>query len=224
MQPGGERGSDGAGYSSIVISNAAGVKQYVQLVGRAVIGVQADSGKPLWAYNRIINGTANIPTPVVDGDLVFCSSGYGDGGTALLRLTRQQGTIVPQEVYYHGANTLQNHHGGMILLDGYIYMGHGHNRGLPVCVEMKTGKAVWGPERGPGGDSAAIAYADGNLYFRYQDGTMALIAATPDGYQLKGKFMADFGGGPKWAHPVIADGKLYLRANDELACYDIRRR
>ncbi|MCO6457864.1 MAG: PQQ-binding-like beta-propeller repeat protein [Pirellulaceae bacterium] len=223
MQPGGQRGQDGAGYSSIVISQGAGVKQYVQLVGRAVIGVAAENGQPLWAYDRIVNGTANIPTPIVDGDFVFCSSGYGDGGSALLRLSRQQGGVAVQEVYYHSSNELQNHHGGMVLLDGYIYMGHGHNRGLPVCVEMATGRAVWGPQRGPGGDSAAIVYADGHLYFRYQDGTMALIKATPDGYELKGTFRADFGSGPKWAHPVIADGHLYLRSSDELVCYDIRK-
>ena len=223
MQPGGQRGKDGAGYSSVVISNAAGVKQYVQVVGRAVIGVEAETGRPLWSYERIINGTANVPTPVVDGDYVFCSTGYGDGGTALLRIVRNGRQMAAREVYYHGAKELQNHHGGMILLNGYVYMGHGHNRGLPVCVELKTGQPAWGPLRGPGGDSAAITYADGHLYFRYQDGTMALIEATPREYRLKGKFKADFGGGPKWSHPVVAGGRLYLRAHDELACYDIRR-
>lgn len=223
MEPGGERGQDGAGYSSIVISQAAGVKQYVQLVGRAVIGVEAQTGRPLWAYNRIVNGTANIPTPVVQGDYVFCSSGYGDGGSALLRIVRQGRQLAAQEVYYRRSNELQNHHGGMILLDGYLYMGHGHNRGLPVCIELASGRPAWGPLRGPGGDSAAVAYADGHLYFRYQDGTMALIEATPQEYRLKGTFDADFGGGPKWAHPVIADGRLYLRSHDELACYDIRQ-
>ena len=73
----GDRGRDGAGYSSIVVSNAAGVKQYVQLVGRGLIGVRASDGKFLWGYNAIANGTANIPTPIPTGDYVFCSTGYG---------------------------------------------------------------------------------------------------------------------------------------------------
>jgi len=75
----GSAGGDGAGYSSIVVSNGAGVKQYVTLVGRGVIGVDARSGKMLWGYNRVANGTANVPTPIVTGDYVLCSSGYGEG-------------------------------------------------------------------------------------------------------------------------------------------------
>jgi len=78
--------------------------------------------------------------------------------------------------------------GGMILLGDHIYMGHGHNNGFPTCVEFLTGKVVWGKERGPGSGSAAIVYADGHLYFRYQDATMALIEATTKGYNLKGSF------------------------------------
>ena len=83
----GSRGRDGAGYGSIVISNAAGVKQYVQMVGRGVIGVRAKDGSFLWGYNKVANGTANIPTPVVAGEHIFCSSGYGTG-SALLRLKK----------------------------------------------------------------------------------------------------------------------------------------
>ena len=81
------RGKDGAGYSSIVISEGAGVKQYVQLVGRGVIGVRASDGKFLWAYNPVANDVANIPTPIVSGDYVFTSSGYGTG-SALLKLEK----------------------------------------------------------------------------------------------------------------------------------------
>jgi outer membrane protein assembly factor BamB len=111
----------------------------------------------------------------------------------------------------------------MILLGDYVYMGHGHNQGFPVCVDFKTGKAKWGPDRGPGAESAAIAYADGNLYFRYQDGTMALIEATPKAYKLKGKFKLATHNGESWPHPVIAGGKLYLRDQNDLLCYDIRK-
>ncbi len=219
----GNNGGDGAGYSSIVIGECAGVKQYITLVGRGVIGVDAKTGQLLWGYNKIANGTANIPTPIVQGDYVFCSSGYGDGGSALLKISRAGKGFTASEEYYYPANKLQNHHGGMILLGDYVYMGHGHNNGLPACIELKSGKIVWGPDRGPGNESAAIAYADGHLYFRYQNAIMALIEATPKGYKLKGKFKIATNNGASWPHPVIAGGKLYLRDQNDLLCYDIKK-
>jgi len=222
MAPGGSRGKDGAGYSSVVISNGGGVKQYVTLVGRGVISVAAEDGKPLWQYDRVANGTANIPTPIVKDDYVFCSSGYGDGGSALLKIEKQGTRVAIREVYYRRNNELQNHHGGMILIGNHIYMGHGHNNGFPVCINMLTGQPAWGPQRGPGRESAAIAAADGHLYFRYQDGTMALIEATPARYNLKGQFRIASVNGQSWPHPAIANGKLYLRDQDQLHCYDIR--
>jgi len=130
--------------------------------------------------------------------------------------------VKAQEVYYLSANQLQNHHGGMILLGDYIYMGHGHNNGFPTCVEFLTGKVVWGKERGPGSGSAAIVYADGHLYFRYQDATMALIEASTNGYKLKGSFRLASKLAESWPHPVVLDGKLYVRDQDVLLCYDVR--
>lgn len=217
------KGHGGAGYSSVVISNGGGIKQYVTLTGKGVVGVDAKTGKLLWGYNNIANGTANIPTPIIKDDYVFCSSGYGDGGSALLKLSKQGTGIKADEVYYFPANKLQNHHGGMILLGKHIYMGHGHNNGFPVCVEMLTGKDAWRPGRGPGKESAAVAYADGHIYFRYQDGTIALIEATPKEYRLKGEFKMASHNDASWPQPVIAGGKLYLRDQDELLCYDIRK-
>jgi hypothetical protein len=102
-------------------------------------------------------------------------------------------------------------------------MGHGHNQGFPVCVELKTGNAMWRPDRGPGKESAAVAYADGQLYFRYQDGTMALIEASPKGYKVNGTFKLPVNNGPSWQHPVIAGGKLYLRDQNDLLCYDVKK-
>lgn len=219
----GQKGKDGAGYSSIVISNAGGVKQYVQLTGRGVIGVRASDGKLLWNYNPVANGVANIPTPIVSGDYVFCSTGYGTG-SALLKLSKEGDGIKAEEVYFLDPKTMQNHHGGMVLYKDHIYCGHGHNNGFPLCLDLKTGKVAWGGKiRGEGSGSAAVVFADGNLIYRYQSGEVALIEANPKEYILKGSFKADQVLGKAWAHPVVCGGKLYLRDQDVLMCYDLRK-
>ena len=219
----GEKGTDGAGYSSIVAGEGGGIRQYVQLTGRGVLSFAAEDGRFLWAYNRVANGTANIPTPIVTGDYVFCSTGYGTGA-ALLKLSPHEGGVSAEEVYFLTGKEMQNHHGGMVRLGDYIYCGHGNNQGFPLCIEMKTGKVAWRPGRGPGKGSAAVLYADGHLYFRYQSGIVALIEATPEEYRLKGTFEIDteLGKGESWPHPVIVDGRLYLRAEDVLLCYGLR--
>jgi len=219
---GGTRGKDGAGYASIVVSQAGGVRQYVQLTGRGIVSVAADDGRVLWTYNRVANGTANIPTPIVKGDHVFCSSGYGTGA-ALLRILPEAGGLRAEEVYFLDAKELQNHHGGMILVGDHVYCGHGHNNGFPMCVEMLSGKRLWKEQRGAGTGSAAVAYADGRLYFRYESGEMALVEADPAEYRLVSQFTLASVKGKSWPHPVIADGRLYIRDQDTLLCYDIRR-
>ena len=218
------KGHGGAGYSSPVISNGGGVKQYVTLTGKGVASVNAKTGELLWVYDKVSNGTANIPTPIVSGDYILCSSGYGDGGTALIQLNKQGSKVGWKEIYYFPAKDLQNHHGGMILIDGFVYMGEGHNNGFPVCIDFKTGKSTWKPGRGPGRESAAVAYADGHLYFRYQDATMALIEANPKSYKLKGSFKIGVHNRESWSHPVIAGGMLYLRDQDDMLVYDLRAR
>lgn len=224
MKYGGSRGTDGAGYASVVVSNGGGVRQFITLVGRGLISVNAKDGRPLWQYEKVANGTANVPTPIISGDYVFCSSGYGDGGSALLKLSGRNGKVNFQEVYYRKAGELQNHHGGMIRIGDYVFMGHGHNKGFPMCVEMKTGRKMWERQRGPGDGSAAIVAADGHLYFRYENGIMALIEANPREYKLKGSFRIKTVHKQSWPHPVIQDGKLYLRDAHQLHCYDISRK
>ena len=220
----GPKGKDGAAYSSIVISNGGGVKQYVQLTGRGLVGVRASDGKLLWNYNKVANDVANIPTPVVKGDLVFTSTGY-QTGAALLKLAAAGGGVTATEVYFLDGKTFQNHHGGMILVGDHIYAGHGHNRGNPIAIELATGKIAWGGAelKNAGTGSAAVAYADGNLYFRYQNGTMILIEATPAGYAEKGSFAIPNVREPSWPHPVITGGRLYVREQDALLVYDVKR-
>ena len=110
----------------------------------------------------------------------------------------------------------------MVLIDGYVYAGHQQNKGFPTCVNMKSGEIAWGGElRGPGEGSAALLSIDGNLIFRYQDGKVALIEATPTEYKLKGSLTPDYQKGNSWSHPVVVNGKMYLREQDKLMCYQV---
>ena len=219
----GRNGNDEAGYSSIVITETGGIRQYIQLTNKGLIGVAAEDGRFLWGYNKIANRAANIATPVIDGDYVFCSTAYG-AGSALLKLNVADKTVSAEEVYFLDAKTFQNHHGCFVKVGDYIYGGHEQNRGKPTCIEFKTGKIMWQEDQ-PGGGSAAVLYADGHLYFRYQNKVMALIEANPQGYKIKGRFVTPNRkgiDGPAWAHPVISDGKLYLRHRDVLLVYDVK--
>ncbi len=212
----------GAGYSSLRISHGAGVKQYVQLIGQGLIGVRASDGKFLWGYGKVANGTANIPTPLIAGDYVFASTGY-QTGSALVKLSPEGDGVKAEEQYFLNAKTLQNHHGGMVLIGDHVYCGNKHGNGFPTCLNWKEGKIVWGGEmRGPGSGSAAITYLDGSIIFRYQNGTVALIEATPKEYNLQGTFQPAFTEGRNWAHPVAVNGRLYLRQGDKLMCYALK--
>jgi outer membrane protein assembly factor BamB len=214
-------GGDGAGYASIVIANVGGIKQYVQLMQKGLVGIEADTGKFLWRYNRVANRVANIDTPIVQGDLIFSSTSY-NAGSALIHLKRVDDGIKVEEVYFLPGNVFQNHHGGVVLVNGYIYGGHGQNNGAPTCINFKTGEVAWKKDHGPGTGSAAVLYADGELYFRYQNGVMALIDATPEGYRERSHFtLPDQSGQPSWPHPVISHGRLYIRDQDTLLCFDV---
>jgi outer membrane protein assembly factor BamB len=218
----GAKGKDGAGYSAVVVSNGAGVRQFVQLMGRGLVSVRASDGTFLWGYNKVANDVANIPTPIVKGDYVFASTGY-QTGAALLKLVKSGDGVSAQEVYFLESKTLQNHHGGLVLVGDHLYGGHGHNRGFPICVEFATGKVAWGGDiRNLGSGSAAVTYADGHLYFRYQNGVVVLIEATPQGYKEKGAFTLPDVKNPSWSHPVVLDGRLYLREQNALYVHNVK--
>ena len=198
----------------------AGVKQYVQMTGRGVIGVRASDGKFLWGYDHSANGVANISSPVIAGEHVFSSSAYG-AGAGMVRLDKDGDGVKATELYFLKADVLQNHHGGMVLVDGYIYCGHKQNGGDPVCIDVKTGKSMWAAVKAPGKGSAAVTYADGHLIFRYQDGLVLLVEATPKEFHMLGSFMPKHQEKESWAHPVVSGGKLYLREQDKLMCYQL---
>lgn len=218
----GPRGNDGAGYSSIVISNGGGVKQYVQLMGRGVLGVRASDGRFLWGNNEVANNIANISTPLVSGNFVFASTSY-DAGSVMVELSpAPEGRATATKKYFISPGVFQNHHGGFVLIGGHIYGGHGLSQGFPVCIELATGKSMWQRARGAGTGSAAVVAAEGHVYFRYQNGMVALVEASPAGYKEKGSFQIPNPHTLSWPHPVIAGGRLYLREQDALHVYNIK--
>lgn len=206
-----------AQYASVVASNAGGVRQYITLIFKlGAVGVRAEDGTFLWSYPRVNNGVANVPTPLALGDHVFVSTGY-DTGAALLKLDGRSAA----EEYFIPGKTFQNHHGGCAKIGDHLYAGSGHNAGNPTCIEWKTGKVLW-QEKQLGKGSGAITAADGMLYFLWEDGTVGLIEARPEGYRLAGQFKLPPQRGPAWAHPVVHGGKLYLRWAAKLFCYDLK--
>jgi outer membrane protein assembly factor BamB len=152
----------------------------------------------------------------------FWATGYGMGA-ALLRLKASGNKVTAEEVYH--TNKLTNKHGGVVCVSDYVY-GDTDDSGMPFCAEVKTGKVMWTRDRrqGDGGGSTSVTYADGRLYFHYQNGVVALVEASPDGYKERGSFRPPKTSDPCWAHPVVVDGHLYLREGDMLYCYDVRAR
>lgn len=216
----GEKGGDGAGYSSIVVAKLAGTRQYVQFFGRGLIGVNAKTGKLLWFNNTAANGVANISFPVIDGNRVFGSAAY-NSGSVMVEIVKNGANFEAKELWTLGARDYSNHHGGSILIDGVIYGGDGQNKGNPTAIDAATGKLLWKERRAPANGSSCYLYADGRFYIRFQDHTMMLAELTPDGFKEVSRFTPEFTDNEAWAYPVIVKGKLYLRTENVLECYDI---
>lgn len=204
-----------AAYASAIVAEVDGVRQYINFVSDGVLGVRADDGKFLWHDSTSANGTANCSTPIFYQNHVFSASGYGTGGS-LLRLETASDETNAELVYR--TKDMKSHHGGMLLLDGYLYGSS--DPGVLTCLDLKTGEVAW---RNRSVGKGSITYAQGHIYLRSEDGPLALVEATPKGYREKGRIdQPHRSDKPAWAHPVVADGKLFLRDMDRLLCYDVR--
>lgn len=217
----------GAAYSSVIAIEFGGQRQYVQFLAKTVAGVARADGKPLWRYDRPANSMRlNISTPIYHDGHVFAASAYGAGG-GLVRLEKTaNGEVVASEVWL--SKSMENHHGGVILQDGALFGANGGNGGgYLACLDFKTGDVLWN-ER----DSdkrrvtkGSVAFADGRIYYRTEVGPIVLIEPSRKEYLERGRFdQPDRTGKPAWAHPVIANGKLYIRDQDTLYCYDVKAR
>ena len=217
-------GRSGAAYSSAIAVAFDGQRQYVQLTANALVGVAASDGKFLWRYDRPANNyRINCSTPLYHDGHVFAASAY-DAGGGLAKLSKNaSGEINAEEVW--SSKDMQNHHGGVILVDGCLYGANGGNSGgALICLDFATGNVLW-DQRGSAGRRAkgSAALADGRLYYRMENGAMLLIEPNPKQYVERGRFdQPDRSDKPAWTHPVIANGRLYVRDQDVLLVYDIK--
>lgn len=202
--------TDPAAYSSPILVESGGKRQYVTLTANAAIGVAANNGELLWKYDKVSNRTANIATPIYKDGMIFVSTDYGTG-CALLKLN-ERGSA--QEVYFN--REMKNHYSSSVLVGDYLY---GFNSQILTAMNFKTGEVAW-RDRSVG--KGSVTYADGMLFLLSERGVVGLAEATPQGYKEKSRFQINPGDYNTWTPPVIADGKMYLREQDNLYCYDVR--
>lgn len=210
--------ADEAAYSSIIALDAGGKKQYVQFLQKGLVGVDSKTGKLLWRYEQTAKGSpANIPTPVASEGMIYSATGRGGGG--LVKLVSASGEVKAEQVYFQ--TKLPNAIGGGVKVGDYLYGSAGASL---MCVEFKTGQQKW-EDRSIGASS--ILFADGHLYLHGENGEVALVEASVDGYKEKGRFappaQPDRGGRIKaWAYPALSNGRLYIRDLTQLWCYDVK--
>ena len=214
-------GGDVAGYASAIVVQGGGRKQYVQLLSKGMVGVDAKTGEFLWRNKEVAKGPAQYFTPVAHGEHVYAGA-LGVGG--VLVRTKPESNGVAEQVYF--TRGLPNGIGGALVVGETIY---GTEAGAKlVAADLTTGKVKW-QDKSIGW--ASIAYADGHLYLHGISGEMALVEATGDAYREKGRFTPpsppkkkQAGPFPEgaFAYPVIANGRLYIRDLGTLWAFDIR--
>jgi outer membrane protein assembly factor BamB len=208
-------GNPGPGYASAIAIDVGGVRQYVNFTSRSLIGVRASDGEFLWQNSSAANGTANCSAPVFHDGHVFYASGYQTGGTCV-RLESSGNTTRAVEVY--STKDMKNHHGGMVVVNGFLY---GCDDSILTCLDVLSGRVMW-KNRGPG--KGSVTFADGLLIVRSEQGPVTLVEANSRQYTEKGRFdQPRRSNRQSWAYPVVANGHLYLRDQETLLCYDLRR-
>ena len=208
--------TDSVAYASLVPAEIGGVRQYLVFTDASVSGISSSNGQLLWRAART-GKIAVVPDPVYHDGIVFVTSGYKVGHNAF-RLSTAGGRITPQEAY--AGKEMEVHHGGVVLVGEHLYGLTDRNQ--LVCMEMKTGKVAW-QDKSVG--KGSITYADGCLVVRSEKGagTIALVEASPAGYKEKGRFdQPDRSDKNSWPHPVVFGGRLYIRDQDVLLCYDVK--
>ena len=211
--------NDKPGYCSPIVFEHQGLRQIVTLMAKSVIGVHAETGRLLWQVPHETPFDENIGMPMYHDGSVFVST--RTTGSRLYRLKVDGQDCSVTEAW--STTALENQHGGVLLVDGHLY-GTSLDRanGPWSCLEWTTGKRVWSEE---GIGRASTTWAEGRIYAMSQQGTVALVEPSTDGFRAVSTFQIPKGGrGPTWAHPVVCGGRLYLRHNETLFCYNVSAR
>jgi outer membrane protein assembly factor BamB len=218
---------DQSAYVSPIFADHNGRKLLITVTARYIIGVDAATGRLLWNYpyaekhptaareNRLF---INCVSPLYHEGRVFATSGYDHVGV-LLELSADGTKAEPQWI----TEVLDCHHGGVVLVDGRIYGSNwkSNSAGDWVCLDWNTGKVAY--EQSWQGNKGPVTFADGMLYCYDEDtGHVALARASSEKFEPVSSFQITLGEGKFWAHPSIADGRLYLRHGEFLMAYDIR--
>ena len=212
---------DEPAYCSPTVVDYGGLRQIVTMMSASAVGVAADSGRLLWKYTYKVAYGANVDTPVYrDGHLgLFGTWGYG---ATLLKLDVEGDRCTVRKVWH--TKELDNEHGGVVLLGGYLY-GHAdgdHRQRHWACLDWRTGRTMYSVDGLPG-STGALTCADGMLYLLGEQGTVALVPASPEAFRIVSRFdLPKQGKGRTWAHPVVFGGRLYLRHGQFLYAYDVR--
>lgn len=206
--------SEASAYCSPAIFTFGGNKVLVTMTAKSVVGIDPKTGKVLWTHVHETDYDIHAVTPAVQGNILYYTGGYGSGGGALE--VSADGTSV--KPLWSDKNLDCQHH-GVVLLDGYIY-GTGHNNNKLICLELATGKLMWATNEVTQGD---IAYADGMLYVYEgpKKGIVSLIKANPEKFERVASFAIPPGKDKHWAHPAIANGRLYIRYAGTLYAYNV---
>ncbi len=217
---------DKCAYSSIILADVLGMRQYIQETANTIVGVSPETGKVLWRYQPTIAlRTAVIPTPIYHDGLVYISAGYG-AGCECVKLERDGAEFKATKVFSNKVMT--NHHGGVVLADDHLYGYSDTERGW-VCQDIKTGNLIWKSTSANKVGKGSETYADGHLIcYDETKGTVVLLQANATGWKEDGRFSLPKESqirrpdGRFWTHPVVANGKLYLRDQDLIFCFDVK--
>jgi outer membrane protein assembly factor BamB len=199
------------GYSTPRAATIDGVPQIIVLMGEVLASVSPADGKEYWRVPWKTELDANVATPVVSGDLLYISTGYSTG-CALFQLSAKGGKPAAEKLWSN--KEMKNYFATSVLVDGFLY---GFDNNKLCCQDFRTGKAKW---RASGFNRGSLIVADGKLIILSANGTLALAEPSPTAYREISKFQ--FCTEKTWTVPTLANGRLFLRNEKELACYELK--
>lgn len=208
--------SGAGGYAVPVVYDSPEGKGVAIFGLKAIYGVDLKTGRKRWEHEWVTKHDVNAADPIVVGQKVFISSGYGKGA-ALVDFSGGR----TREVWRK--QSLSNHFSTSLLFDGHIYGFDGNTgRGTFRCFTFDTGEEKWSKDLGFG----SLIAADGKLIILNEKGRLYIIEATAAGYREMAQRQAMNAKGAKcWTAPVLSRGRLYLRhSNGDVVCLDLEER